>query len=191
VSADHAEQLRAAVLALRAPQAAKRAPAPRSSVYGRAAAAVPADVRQPAAGGVLEARVRTVETSALLPGTTMALVVSPRRSELPPDTARSCDLLTAAGAVVVALGADLPRQVSDRTRPLTVPLRRDDSLADEWAVVACGPQRRVAFLARRRPEGDVWDWLVTRDPVAVHRAGTALLERVPFLRLRVPALASR
>lgn len=191
MSADHAEQLRAAVLALRAPQAAKRAPAPRSSVYGRAAAAVPADVRQPAAGGVLEARVRTVETSALLPGTTMALVVSPRRSELPPDTARSCDLLTAAGAVVVALGADLPRQVSDRTRPLTVPLRRDDSLADEWAVVACGPQRRVAFLARRRPEGDVWDWLVTRDPVAVHRAGTALLERVPFLRLRVPALASR
>ena len=29
----------------------------------------------------------------------------------------------------------------------------------------------------------------SRDAVAVHRAGTALLERVPFLRLRVPALA--
>jgi hypothetical protein len=71
------EQLRAAVLALRAPQAAKRAPAPRSSVYGRAAAAVPADVRQAAPAAVLEARLRTVETSALLPGTRLALVVNP------------------------------------------------------------------------------------------------------------------
>lgn len=189
MSADSAEQLRAAVLALRAPQAAKRAPAPRSSVYGRAAAAVPADVRQPAARGVLEARLRTIETAALLPGTSLALVVSPRRGALPPDTERSCDLLSRAGATVVALGCELPRQVADRSRPLTVPLRRGDSLAEEWAVVACGPHRRVAFLARRREDGDVWDWLVTRDPVAVHRAGTALLERVPFLRVRVPALA--
>ena len=190
MSTDSAEQLRAAVLALRAPQTAKRAPAPRSSVYGRAAAAVPADVRQPASGGVLEARLRTVETAALLPGTSLALVVSPRRGALPRDPERSCELLARAGATVVALGSELPRRVADRSRPLTVPLRRDDSLADEWAVVACGPHRRVAFLARRREDGeDVWDWLVTRDPVAVHRAGTALLERVPFLRLRVPALA--
>ena len=189
MSADSAEQLRAAVLALRAPQAAKRSPAPRSSVYGRAAAAVPADVRQPASSGVLASRLRTVETSALLPGTSMLLVVSPRHGALHPDTARSADQLAAVGATVVCLGPELPRQVADRTRPVTVPLRKDDSLADEWAVVACGPHRRVAFLARRRADSDVWDWLVTRDPVAVHRAGTALLERVPFLRLRVPLLA--
>jgi len=184
-----AEQLRAAVLALRAPKAAQRAPAPRSSVYGRAAAAVPGDVRQAAASAVLSARLRTVETSALLPGTTLALVVSPTSRALPPDTERSCAMLAATGSTVVALGPDLPRVVDDRTRPLTVPLRADDSLAEEWAFVACGPKRRIAFLARRRGTEDVWDWLVTRDPVAVHRAGTALLERVPFLRLRVPALA--
>ena len=38
------DALRQAVLALRAPQAAKRAPAPTSSVFGRALAAVPGDV---------------------------------------------------------------------------------------------------------------------------------------------------
>lgn len=184
-----ADELRAAVLALKAPQAAKRAPAPRSSVYGRAAAAVPGDVRQPAIAGVLSARLRTVETSALLPGTTLALVVSPE-PRLPAELARSCQLLVDAGATVVILGPDLPRSVSDRSRPLTIPLRADDSLSQEWALVACGPHRRVAFLARRRESTDVWDWLVTRDSVAVQRAGTALLERVPFLRLRVPALAS-
>lgn len=184
------EQLRAAVLALKAPQAAKRAPAPRSSVYGRAAAAVPDDVRQAARSSVLEARLRSVETSALLPGTSMALVVSPSARTLPPETARSVELLAASGCTVLALGRDLPRTVTDRSRPLSVPLRADDSLEQEWGFVACGPQRRIAFLARRRTPGDdVWDWLVTRDPVAVHRAGTALLERVPFLRLRVPALA--
>lgn len=184
------EQLRAAVLALKAPQAAKRAPAPRSSVYGRAAAAVPDDVRQAARSSVLEARLRSVETSALLPGTSMALVVSPSARTLPPDTARSVDLLAGSGCTVLSLGRDLPRAVSDRSRPLSVPLRADDSLEQEWGFVACGPHRRIAFLARRRTPGDdVWDWLVTRDPVAVHRAGTALLERVPFLRLRVPALA--
>lgn len=188
-----AEQLRAAVLALRAPQAAKRAPAPRSSVYGRAAAAVPGDVRQAAPSAVLEARLRAVETSALLPGTTLALVVSPLAAALPAEVDRSCRLLADGGATVVVLGRDLPRAVADRRRPLSVPLRRDDQLEGEWAFVACGPRRRIAFLARRRDTGaghsDVWDWLVTRDPVAVHRAGTALLERVPFLRLRVPALA--
>ena len=183
------ERLRAAVMALRAPQAAKRAPAPRSSVYGRAAAAVPGDVRQAAPSSVLEARLRTVETSALLPGTTMALVVSPLAGALPEAVVRSVEQLSRAGGTVVALGPDLPRRVQDRTRPLSVPLRADDSLKDEWAFVACGPRRRIAFLARRRGTDDVWDWLVTRDPVAVHRAGTALLERVPFLRLRVPPLA--
>lgn len=118
----------------------------------------------------------------------MSRTASPQPRRLPEDIARSCDLLAQAGASVVALGPELPRAVSDRTRPVSVPLRLDDSLADEWAMVACGPHRRVAFLARRRPGTEVWDWLVTRDAVAVHRAGTALLERVPFLRLRVPAL---
>ena len=50
--------------------------------------------------------------------------------------------------------------------------------------------RRIAFLARREPgSDDLWSWIVTRDAVAVHRAGTAILERVPFLRLRIPVLA--
>jgi hypothetical protein len=184
-----AAELRAAVLALKAPNAAKRAPAPRSSVYGRAAAAVPGDVRQAASSAVLEARLRTVETSALLPGTDLALVVSPVARHLPAETQRSCDLLASSGTTVVVLGADLPRLVTDRSRPLQVPLRVDDSLDQEWAMVACGPHRRIAFLARRRGTEDVWDWLLTRDPVAVHRAASALLERVPFLRLRVPVVA--
>jgi hypothetical protein len=188
--ADGTAELRAAVLALKAPQAARRAAAPRSSVYGRAAAAVPSDVRQAATAEVLSARLRSVETSALLPGTTLALVVSPQPRRLPEDFARSCDLLVRDGARVVVLGPDLPRAVNDRSRAQTVPLRADDALADEWAMVACGPHRRVAFLARRRPGTDVWDWLVTRDAVAVHRAGSALLERVPFLKLRVPALTA-
>jgi len=189
-AADSGSELRAAVLALKAPKAAKRAPAPCSSVYGRAAAAVPGDVRQAAPSDVLAARLRAVETSALLPGTTLALFVSPVSRRLPDETARSCELLSRSGSTVVALGPDLPRLVTDRARPLSVPLRADDSLEQEWAVVACGPHRRIAFLARRRGPDDVWDWLVTRDAVAVHRAGTALLERVPFLRLRVPALAA-
>jgi hypothetical protein len=79
--------------------------------------------------------------------------------------------------------------VSDATKPLTVPLRADDSLAGEWGLIACGPARRVAFLARQEPGlDDLWSWIVTRDAVAVQRAGTAILERVPFLKLRVPAL---
>ena len=105
--------------------------------------------------------------------------------------AASCQQLVRGGAVVVVLGPGLPREVSDRSRPLSVPLRSDDSLSEEWGFVACGPVRRVAFLAQRAPDvKDQWRWLTTRDPVAVHRAGTAILERVPFLRLRVPPLAS-
>lgn len=188
-----AARLRSAVLALRAPAVAKRAPAPTSSVYGRAAAAVPADVRQPAARSALQARFGSVEASALMRGTTLALLVLPDPG--PPGAAllRTCDLLVRAGATVLLLGPDMPRDVPpDRSRPLTVPLRRDDALAQEWALVACGPARRVAFLARRvvgEPD-QTWSWLVTRDAVAVHRAGTAILERVPFLRLRVPPLSA-
>ena len=188
--ADAALRLRAAVQALRAPQAAKRAPAPSSSVFGRAAAAVPADTHGPADSTVLAARLRSVETSALLPGTTLALLVVPSAA-LAAELAASCDQMVRGGATVVVLGPDLPRRVSDRTKPLTVPLRADDSLADEWGLIACGPARRIAFLARR-DEGDRarWSWLITRDPVAVQRAGTAILERVPFLRIRVPLLDS-
>ena len=183
-------RLRAAVQALRAPKAAQRAPAPRSSVFGRAAAAVPGDCHPPAERSVLTARLRSVETSALLPGTTLALLVVPSAS-VAAELAASCDQLVRGGATVVVLGPDLPRAVSDRSRPLTVPLRSDDSLSLEWGVIACGPVRRVAFLAQREDgTPDMWRWLVTRDPVAVQRAGTAILERVPFLRLRVPVLAS-
>lgn len=185
------DALRAAVLALRAPQAAKRAPAPTSSVFGRAAAAVPQDTHPATSSGTLQGRFRTVETSALLPGTSLALVVVPTAGPVPAPLLLSCQMLCKAGATVVILGPDLPRQVGDRSKPLTVPLRADDSLAGEWGLVACGPVRRVAFLARREPSAeDVWSWVVTRDQIAVHRAGTAILERVPFLKLRVPVLTT-
>lgn len=185
---DPAVRLRAAVQALRAPESAKRAPAPRSSVFGRAAAAVPDDTHPPADRTVLQARMRSVETSALLPGTTLALLVVPS-ARLAAELAESCIQMVRGGATVVVLGPDLPRLVSDRSRPLSVPLRGDDSLSEEWGLLACGPVRRVAFLARREPDShELWRWLVTRDAVAVQRAGTAILERVPFLRLRVPVL---
>lgn len=187
------DALRQAVLALRAPQAAKRAPAPTSSVFGRAAAAVPDDAHPPTARTTLQGRFRSVETSALLPGTTMALVWLPNlgTGDVPPALYRSCEMMVASGATVVVLGSDIPRQVGDRTRPITVPLRSDDSLADEWGLIACGARRRIAFLARKEADlDDLWSWIVTRDAVAVHRAGTAILERVPFLKLRVPALAT-
>ena len=188
--ADAALRLRAAVQALRAPQAAKRAPAPRSSVFGRAAAAVPDDTHSPVDRAVLAARLRSVETSAMLPGTTLALLVVPS-AVVAAELAASCEQMVRGGATVVVLGPDLPRRVSDRAQPLTVPLRADDSLADEWGLLACGPARRIAFLARREVDDrDRWSWLITRDPVAVQRAGTAILERVPFLGLRVPLLAS-
>lgn len=188
---DTAARLRAAVQALRAPEAAKRAPAPTSSVYGRAEAAVPDDAHGPSDLSVLAARLRSVETSAMLPGTTLALLVVPS-AEAARELAGSCRQLVAGGATVVVLGPNLPREVSDRSKPLSVPLRADDSLAAEWALLAAGPARRVAFLARRETgSADLWRWLTTRDQIAVHRAGTAILERVPFLRLRVPALADR
>jgi hypothetical protein len=184
---EHVARLRAAVLALRAPQAANRAPAPTSSVFGRAARAVPDDIRPRTSREALASKFRNVETSALMSGTTMVLLVSPDRGALPPELLRTLELLVAAKAVVVALGPDLPRDVpADRSRPLTFPLRTDDDLAGEWALLALGPERRVAFLARQAVDG--WDWMITRDAVAVHRAGTAILERVPHLGLRVPFL---
>ena len=185
-----AARLRSAVLALRAPAVANRAPAPTSSVFGRAAAAVPRDAHQPAARVALNGRFSSVETSALLSGTSMALVVLPDAGAPSASLQRTCDLLVRAGAVVVLLGPDMPRDVPpDRSRPLTVPLRKDDALGQEWAMVACGPARRIAFLARREdPQQGLWSWLITRDSIAVHRAGTAILERVPFLNLRVPPL---
>jgi hypothetical protein len=184
---EHVARLRAAVLALRAPQAANRAPAPTSSVFGRAARAVPDDIRPRTSREALASKFRNVETSALMSGTTMVLLVNPDRGALPPELLRTLELLAAAKAVVVALGPDLPRDVpADRSRPLTFPLRTDDDLAGEWALLALGPERRVAFLARQAVDG--WDWMITRDAVAVHRAGTAILERVPHLGLRVPFL---
>ena len=187
-----AARLRSAVLALRTPAAAKRAPAPTSSVFGRAVAAVPLDAHQPTTRAGLNGRFGAVETSALMSGTSMALIVLPDPGPPPAALQRTCDLLVRAGAVVLLLGPDMPRDVpADRSRPLTLPLRNDDALQAEWALIACGPARRIAFLARREDGADdLWSWLVTRDPVAVHRAGTAILERVPFLKLRVPAFVA-
>ena len=164
----------------------KRAPAPSSSVFGRAAAIVPADVRPPASTEALTSRFRNVETTALMSGTTMALVVLPDPGDVPPALRRSLELLVAAGATVLVLGQETPRVV-ERSGVMTLPLRSDDDLHREWALLALGPSKRVAFLARRR-DADSWDWVLTRDEVAVQRAGTAILERVPFLRLRVPPL---
>ncbi|MCW2606047.1 MAG: hypothetical protein JWO60_740 [Frankiales bacterium] len=162
-------------------------------MYGRAAAAVPQDVRPRSPRVQLDARFRNAETTALMAGTTLCLVVLPAAGPPPPELVRGLSLLVRSGAVAVVLGPSVPRDVpADRSRPLLVPLRADDSLVDEWALVACGPGKRVAFLARRAEDGpdDCWDWLLTRDNIAVQRAGTALLERVPFLRLRVPPLAA-
>jgi hypothetical protein len=185
---EYTHALRAAVLKLKAPEVSQRAPAPTSSVFGRAAAAVPGDVRPASSRENLDARFRNVETTSLMSGTTMVLLVVPDKGIVPPALMRSLDFLVTAHAVVVVLGSDLPRDVpTDRDRPLTVPLRTDDDLASEWAFLALGPAKRSAFLARRQG-GDMWEWMITHDPVAVHRAGTAILERVPFLRLRVPAL---
>ncbi len=185
---DPALALRAAVLKMKAPQAAKRSPAPTSSVYGRAAAAVPADVKPPAERSALRARFRNIETTALVSGTSMVLVVLPDAGPIPPDLLRSLELLKASRATVMVLGADVPRSV-DPSSILTISMRADDDLHQEWALLALGPRKRVAFLARKGSD-DRWDWLVTTDAVAVHRAGTAILERVPFLRLRVPVLDS-
>jgi hypothetical protein len=180
--------LRAAVRALRQPQALHRAPAPTSSVFGRAAAAVPADVGRPTTRAALQARFRTVETSALLAGTTMVLVVLPDPGPAPAEVLATADIVVRGGGRVVLLGPSMPRRVD--TQPVTVPLRTDDDLAREWALLACGPGRRVAFLARRQGD-ELWSSVLTRDSVAVQRAGTAILERVPFLRLRVPPLDPR
>lgn len=182
---EQVERLRAAVLALKAPQAAKRAPAPTSSVFGRAARAVPDDVRTRTSRDALQAKFRNVETSALMSGTTMVLVVTPDAGEVDPHLVHTLQLVVASGATVVVLGPDIPR-CGDRDKVMTFPLRTGDDLVSEWALLALGPDKRVAFLARRADDG--WDWMITRDPVAVHRAGTAILERVPHLRLRVPLL---
>ncbi len=186
-----AEDLRASVRALRQPMAAKRAPAPRASAYGRAALAAPDDVRPPAARGALAGRFRTAEASALMSGTALVLAVVPDAGPVDPALLGSLATAVRAGGTALVLGPDVPRDVpADRSRPLTVPLRADDALADEWVLLAAGPGKRIAFVARREGD-DLWAWSLTRDAVAVQRAGAALLERVPFLRLRVPLLSGR
>lgn len=183
-------RLRTAVLALRATHsfASKRSPAPMSSVFSRASAAAPEDTHPPVARALLRTRLRTVEASAMMPGTSLALVIAPS-ARIADELAPTCRQLVAGGSIVVLLGPGLRRSVTDRSQPLTVPLRADDGLAREWGLIAVGPERRVAFLARSESdELDAWSWLLTRDSIAVHRAGMAVLERVPFLRLRIPSL---
>lgn len=183
------ERMRAALLAMKSPEAPNRSAAPNSSVYGRAAAAVPKDVHPAVQRSVVAARMSSVVAQALLPGTSLVLVVVPGRQAVL-EALPHCRRLVASGAVAVLLGPDLPRAVDDRSQVLTVPLRADDSLSTEWGLIACGPARRVALLANDDVSArDSWLWLSTRDSVAVHRAATAILERVPFLHLRVPPLA--
>lgn len=179
------DRLRAAVRALREPESLRRAPAPTSSVYGRAAAAVPDDVRRPATREALQGRFRTVETSALLAGTSLLLIVLPDPGAASREVMDTAETVVRGGGQVVLMGPSMPRLVG--RQPVSIPLRRDDHLASEWAVLACGPGRRVAFLAQHRGDG-LWASVLTWDSVAVQRAGTAILERVPFLRLRVPPL---
>jgi hypothetical protein len=183
------ERLRLAVRALQIPSAAHRAAAPRSSVYSRAAAAVPDEVRGPFDREALTRRFRTVETSVLLPGTSLLLHVLPDRGDAPAEFVRTATTLAGSGARAVLLGAEMPRHVPRGAEPATIPLRRDDPLAGEWALVACGPAKRVAFLARETAPGQ-WMAVLTRDALAVQRAATGILERVPFLSLRVPALTT-
>ena len=183
---DHVLRLRAAVQALRAPETAKRAPAPTSSVYGRAAAAVPADTRTSATREQLDSRFRDVQTTLAMPGSSLVLVVLPDRGDPTPVFAQKMQRLVSAGGQVIVLGEDVTRSV-DRSQPITVPLRSGDSLSSEWGLIVCGPTGRVAFLARRQDD-DRWSWLLTRDAIAVHRAATAILERLSFLQVRVPPL---
>ncbi len=186
---DAGKRMHAALAALKQPEAPHRSAAPASSVYGRAAAAVPKDVHPVVHRSVLSTRLSSVAAQALLPGTSLVLVVVPGR-QAADEALPLCRRLVEAGAVAVVLGPDLPRAVDDRSAVLTVPLRSDDSLAQEWGLIACGPARRVALLAHADADArDSWMWLSTRDSVAVHRAGTAILERIPFLRLWVPPLA--
>lgn len=180
---DDTARLRAAVRALRQPEELRRGPTPTSSVYGRAAAAVPQDVRRPTSRPALQGWFRTVETSALQAGTALLLVVLPDAGVAPPDVLDTATTVVRSGGKAVLMGPSMPRDVADQ--PVSIPLRGDDHLAREWAIVACGPGRRVAFLAQQQDDG-LWVSVLTRDGVAVQRAATALLERVPFLHLRVP-----
>lgn len=191
------DELRAALFALRQPKAAQRAAAPRASVHGRAARAAPADVGPGAPRASLLGRFRSAEADAVLRGTSLVLAVVPERGPVSAALLRALSVCVQAGGNALVLGPDVPRDVplgldvgrGAVDRPLTVPLRLDDPLDQEWALIAAGPRRRVAFTARLREPGvDLWDWSLSRDPVAVQRAGSAILERVPFLRLRFPLL---
>lgn len=180
------DSLRAAVLALRSPHHARRAAPPDSSPFARACVTTDAERGSRARA---ESAFRSAETTALLRGTTLAVVLLPYDGD--PDDRLSGSLRTMArsGTTVVVLGPGVTRRVAvDGATPHGVPLRRGDVLHDEWALLALGPQRRLAFLARAVPGTAEWDWVLTRDEVAVLRAGTALLERAPHLRLRVPPL---
>ena len=185
---DAAVRMRAALKALKPRDPFVRTAAPVSSVYGRAAAAVPDDAHPAVARDVVAVKTASLVGQLLLPGTTLVLMVVPNQKAAGEAMAHGSRLVD-KGAVVVLLGPDLPRAVSDRSKVLTVPLRADDSLSAEWGLIACGPARRVALLAQEDAEGSGgWLWLSTRDSVAVHRAGTAVLERVPFLQLFVTPL---
>ncbi|MCW2623165.1 MAG: hypothetical protein JWL64_2767 [Frankiales bacterium] len=175
--------------ALKLPTSAvTRSPTPGSSVYGRAAASVPDAVRGRLSKDALLRRFRTLETSVRLPGTTLLLLVLPDPGPPPAEQLHLAQAVARLGARTVLLGPDLVRSVPEDPRlPVSVALRKDDPLAAEWAMIACGPAKRLAILGQCTSDGS-WTSVLTRDSLAVQRAATAVLERVPFLGLRVPML---
>jgi hypothetical protein len=182
-------ELRAAVRALRAPAGHQRAEPPHSSPFARTLAAAGYPATQRASLASLAVRAHAAETATLMPSTELAFFLVPRREEIRAALTRTAMAVAGAGVATVLMGAHVERKVAiERGRPHGVPLRDDDPLATEWAIVAAGPKGRVAFVAREDPEAGDWEWLLTRDPIAVGRAATCLLERTPHLRLRVPAL---
>jgi hypothetical protein len=182
-------ELRAAVRALRAPAGHLRAEPPRSSPFARTLAAAGYPATQRASLASLAVRAHAAETATLMPSTELAFFLVPRREEIRAALTRTAVAVAGAGVATVLMGAHVERKVAiERGQPHGVPLRDDDPLAAEWAIVAAGPKGRVAFVAREDPEAGDWEWLFTRDPIAAGRAATCLLERTPHLRLRVPAL---
>jgi hypothetical protein len=183
--------LRAAVLALRSPQAAQRSPTPTSSPYRRARATIGFPDIEWASEEALIIRAHTVETFALQPGTTLAVFLLPGGDAARLSLLRTAEAAASAGVTSVVLGHGLGRFVasSPAQGPSRVPLRPDDPIGHEWAMACCGPGGRAAFLAVEEPSRGEWEWLLTRDPVAAGRATSCLLERAPHLRLRLPPLA--
>ncbi|MCW2622321.1 MAG: hypothetical protein JWL64_1923, partial [Frankiales bacterium] len=126
---EHAGSLAASTLARR-PGWAHRAPAPRSSIYARAAGVVPGEVHGPVDTESLSRRFRGLEPAVRLPTTSLLLVLLPDNGPPPAGQLRMARDVAQLGARVVVLGPttstrSLPH---DPREPATVPRRPDDPL---------------------------------------------------------------